>query len=416
MANADPKQRLQALDVMRGATILAMILVNNPGTWGAIYDPLEHATWHGWTPTDLIFPFFLFMVGVAMAYAFRKYEKQAPKPVTVGMAMDYAFRKYKPTEQPAVKPDWTRILRRTLTLVALGLLLNAYGSLLGAALGRGEFSLQTLRLPGVLQRIGLAYFGGAVVVLLLKPWLRVVVGLAMLLGYAALLMYLPADADYAERFSPEGNVTRAVDIAVLGKDHMYTRATSEPTEPEGLLSTLPSIVTVLLGYAVGKFLQWGPIGAGRLAALALIGAVLTAAGVGWDAWFPEFGGVPINKKLWTSSFVLLTAGLGTLTLTVILALFDWLGARSKAMQVIATAFTAVGVNAITAFVLASLTAATLARLRIGDLSVHGWLYQHLFVEHLGPGEAASLAMAVATVLFWWAVMLVFYRLKWVVRV
>lgn len=397
MTTPDPKQRLQALDVMRGATILAMILVNNPGTWSSdsIYPPLQHATWHGWTPTDLVFPFFLFMVGVAMAYAFRKYEQ---------------------SDRATIAAAWPRILRRTLTLVGLGLFLNAYGSLLAQALGTGEFNPATLRLPGVLQRIGLAYCGGSMVVLLLPKAARWVAAAVMLFGYAALLMFLPADVSYEERFAPDSNLTRAVDIAVLTKAHMYTQATSEPTEPEGLLSTLPSVVTVLIGYLVGKLLQRGPLGVGPLLKLALLGAALTAAGLAWDALFPQFPGVPINKKLWTSSFVLLTGGLGTLTLTAILVVFDWLGGGSKLMQKVAMPFTAVGVNAISAFVLASLTGATIARVPVGETSLKNWLYQNVFVAPMGPGPASSLAMAVTTVAIFWALMIVFYRRGWVIRV
>ncbi|QDU88523.1 hypothetical protein Pla175_19010 [Pirellulimonas nuda] len=387
--------RLRALDVMRGATILAMILVNNPGTWGAMYWPLAHAQWHGWTPTDLVFPFFLFMVGVAMAYAFRKYEDGA----VVGAAV------------------WLRIGRRVAMLVLLGLLLNCFGRLIDFALGRADgLHLDTLRLPGVLQRIGLAYGGASLIVLLLGPRSRVAAGVGLLLGYAALLFFMPVSTPLSERLTPEGNVVRVVDLAVIGQRHMYTQATSEPTDPEGLLSTVPSIVTVLIGYGVGCLLRRRAIDGPTLVRLALVGALLTAAGLVWGAVSPEAGGMPINKKLWTSSFVLLTGGLGTLTLTAILAVFDWLGAQSAALRRVAGAFEVVGVNAITAFVLASMTANLLGRLRVGETTLYTWLYESLFVAALGPGELASLAFALTVVAFWWLMMGLLWRAGLVFRV
>ncbi len=387
--------RLRALDVMRGGAILAMILVNNPGTWGAMYWPLEHAQWHGWTPTDLVFPFFLFMVGVAMAYSFRKYEAGA----VVGAAV------------------WLRIGRRVALLILLGLMLNCFGRLVDFGLGRAEgLSLDTLRFPGVLQRIGLAYGGASLMVLLLGPRGRSIMGFALLAGYAALLLLTPAARPAAERLSPAGNVVRVVDKAVIGERHMYTQATTEPTDPEGLLSTAPSIVTVLIGYGIGCLLRRSAIDGPTLARLALIGAVLTAAGLAWGAVDPALGGMPINKKLWTSSFVLLTGGLGTLTLTAILIVFDWLGAGSVVLRRVAGAFEVVGVNAITAFVLASMTATLLGKLRIGDVSLYAWLYENLFAAPLGPGELASLAFSLATVAFWWLMMSLLWRAGWVFRV
>jgi predicted acyltransferase len=216
--------RLLALDAFRGITILAMILVNNPGSWAHIYWPLEHAKWHGWTPTDLIFPFFLFIVGTSLAYSFRKYREGN-------------------TIAPAV---YWRIARRSATLIFLSWLpalhLRAIDYSTGAA---SSLELDTLRLPGVLVRIAVVYFLTALAVLHFKFRTQVIVAAAILFGYWALLAALPNPNDYTSNLSREGNLVGKIDREVLGTNHMWS---GDPiTDPEGLLSTLPAVVTALLG-------------------------------------------------------------------------------------------------------------------------------------------------------------------------
>ena len=385
-------ERLLSLDVMRGATIMGMILGNNPGSWGRLYPPLAHAAWHGWTPTDLIFPFFIFMVGVSMAFSFRKFE--SPSLAVLG-----------------------KILRRTAILILLGLLLNSSGQWLGMLFGeRATISFSTIRLPGVLQRIGLAYLGAALLVLCCRPIVWRAVGLVLLVGYAALLLSVPRGQSVEGRLSPSGNIVRVVDLAVLGADHMYTQARSEPTDPEGLLSTLPAIVTALLGFEVGRFLQHDFAWTRKMLLLLAAGVLLAIVGQVWHYVEPSLGGMPVNKKLWTSSFVLLTAGLATLSLTCCLWLFDWQGRESRSLQRMATAFQMVGVNAIFVFVASGIAARLLTMIPMGSSNLKDVYYQTVFVGPLGDTRLASLGYAVSVVAFWWLVLWIMWRKGWSIRV
>jgi predicted acyltransferase len=387
--------RLLALDVMRGATILGMILVNNPGRWTQLYAPLGHAPWYGWTTTDLIFPFFLFMVGVAMAYSFRKFEDS-----TAGRG-------------PALR----KVIQRTIMLILLGLLLNSSGRWLGLLFGEWNgFNFNTLRLPGVLQRIALAYFGASLIVLFCGPTMRIVWGAVLLIGYAEMLLLLPLTTPFEERLTPAGNIVRVVDLAILGPNHMYTQAQSELTDPEGLLSTLPSIVTALLGFAVGKFLQTLRPANQKVMMLIAVGAAVAVLGQVWGWLDPALGGMPINKKLWTSSFVLLTAGLGTVALAVCLWLFDVLGEKSLSLRTVGTAFQVVGVNAIFAFVASGIGARLFSMIPWGDSNLRDAYYQTLFVGPLGDTKLASLGFASSVVAFWWIVLWVMCRRGWVWKV
>lgn len=376
--------RLLSLDAFRGLTILAMILVNNPGSWGNLYWPLGHAKWHGWTPTDLIFPFFLFIVGTSLAYSFRKYRD--------GDAI-----------APAV---YWRIVRRTVALIFLGwlpgLLLRAIGYFNGSA---DSFDLETLRLPGVLVRIALVYLVTSLIVLHVSVRGQVVLGVALLLGYWGLLAWLPNPQNYESNLSPEGNIVRVVDLKLLGADHMYTRAQSEKTDPEGVLSTLPAIVTALLGYWTGLFIQRGGVNYRTVGILVVVGLACAAIGQGWHVYFP------ISKKLWTSSFVLLTGGLAMVVLAGCLLKFDLWGWRRLARP-----FEIVGINAIFVFVASGLLAMWLGRWHIGGVDAHTWLYSHLFTSWITDPKLASLGFALATVAFWWLVLWIMSRLGWSIRV
>src|SRR5262245_35046340 len=227
------RSRLLSLDVFRGATILAMILVNNPAEWGekSQYWPLDHAAWHGWTPTDLIFPFFLFIVGTSISYSFRKYRH--------GAEVDAAV--------------YWRIIRRTATLIFLGwmptLLLKSIAYFHEAT----PIDLSNLRIFGVLVRIAIVYFIAALIVLNIPLRAQVALSIVILLGYWATLAFLPNPHDYARNLSNKGNVTVIVDRALVGDKHMYHG--DPPTEPEGFLSTFPAIVTALIGYWTGLFIQ-----------------------------------------------------------------------------------------------------------------------------------------------------------------
>jgi predicted acyltransferase len=396
------RPRLLSLDAFRGLTILAMILVNNPGSWadGERYAPLDHAEWHGWTPTDLIFPFFLFIVGTSLAYSLRKYR-----------------------ELGGATPElYARIIRRTCTLFLLGVGMALFGHACDRCFGEADsLELDTLRYLGVLQRIALVYFATSLIALKVGVRGQAVIAILILLGYWMAMSWHPSD-DVANNLSREGNVVRQIDLKVIGAPHMYTQATSEPTEPEGLLSTFPSIVTALLGYWTGLLIQRsttqtpasrgvpapGPPGAPSLSTVALLiacGLAVAALGLLWDQAFP------INKKLWTSSFVLLTGGLAMVGLAVCLAVFDVAGYRSLARP-----FEIVGVNAITIYVGAGLMGRLLEATHIGTLTTHQWIYKHAFTDHIANPKLASLGFAAAMVACWWLIAWAMARRGWTWRV
>ncbi len=392
-APATTPPRLLSLDAFRGLTILAMILVNNPGTWSHMYPPLAHAEWFGWTPTDLIFPFFLFIVGTSLAYSLRKYREGA-------------------VISPAV---YGRIARRTLVLVALGLGMGIVGQLFDLWFKGTPLHFDTLRFPGVLQRIALVYFAASLMVLHIGVRGQMVIAGALLVGYWGLLHWLPNPHDAAANSTPAGNVVRMVDNALVGASHLYTQGQTEKTDPEGLLSTLPAIVTALLGYWVGLLVQRRSVNWNTVGALIALGAACAGVGMAWGLAFP------LGKKLWTSSFVLLTGGLATVIFAGALAKFDVLGWRRLAWP-----FEIVGVNAIFVFVASGLVARLLGaipvKLASGDMtSVHNWIYATCFrdpiLAHVTTDERlASLAMALATVASWWIILWLMSRKGWSVRV
>lgn len=351
-------ERLVALDVFRGLTMAAMVIVNNAGDGAHVYAPLEHAKWHGWTPTDLIFPFFLFIVGVSITLS-RK------------------------------TGSWGAILRRTLLLYGIGLFLNGYP----------RFDLAHWRVLGVLPRIALCYGASAAFV----KWLRfddpvgerrrlaraigVAVGV-LLVGYYAVMMLVPGAFGVAGDLSLEGNVAAVIDRAVLGA-HSYRPL----YDPEGLLSTLPAIATTLLGVLAGVWLRL-PASVGRRSLwFAAYGGALVAGGLLWGLAFP------INKALWTSSYALFTAGLASLLFAACLWAIDAKGWRAWTPP-----FVILGRNALTLFVLSGLLAKTLSAIRWGSgdsaTSLRSWIYQHGFVPLASPHNSSLLyALANLAVLF-----------------
>ncbi|MBW3630053.1 MAG: DUF1624 domain-containing protein [Gemmatimonadetes bacterium] len=358
--------RLHSLDVFRGMTIAAMLLVNNPGTWDAVYPPLRHAVWHGWTPTDLIFPFFLFIVGVSMTFSFSKLQERGDGRGEI---------LWKSTKRAAI-------------LFLLGLVLASYPWI--------GYDYSHLRIPGVLQRIALAFLAASGFVLWLGWRGRVVAVGALLLGYWALMSWVPVPGVGAGVLEPGKDVGALVDRAVFGTDHLW--ASSRTWDPEGLLGTFPAIATTLLGVFVGEWLRSrrspGVIARGLLIA----GAVGVLVGLLWDQAFP------INKALWTSSFVVFTAGMATLALAVCYWIVDVEGYRRWALP-----FVVFGVNAIAAYFLSGLMAREIGMPRLsGAGTVKGWIFENAYASWLSPINA-SLVFGLSFVLFWMGVMWVFYR-------
>ena len=348
-----------------------MVLVNNPGTWSAIYTPLRHAAWHGWTPTDMVFPFFVFIVGVAIPIALGPRLERSGQPGALG-----------------------RVVRRSAIIFGLGLLLQALPS----------FDWATLRIPGVLQRIALCYLAAGVLFLLTSWRTQALVTTGLLLGYWAIMMLVPVPGYGAGDLSQAGNLAAYVDRAILGQAHMWR--VSRVYDPEGILSTLPAIATALLGVLTGQWLRRQPTTTATAARLALAGVLGAVVGQIWGVWFP------VNKSLWTSSYVVLMVGLALITLGLCYWLIEVQGCRRWA-----TPFVAFGVNALALYFLSSAVAQMLVTIRAGleNASLKSLLFNRLFAPWVSPINA-SLAYACAYLLLWWGLMWILYRQRIVLRV
>lgn len=356
--------RLDSLDVFRGATIAAMILVSTPGTWETVYPPLDHATWHGWTPTDLVFPFLLFATGAAVPVALAR-RRGEPRRVR------------------------HHVMRRGLILFAVGLVLNAI------ELNR-PFAWSTFPVLGVLQRIAIVYVAIAWLTERTSVRTQVIVAATTLLGYWAAMMLVPVPGAGPGVLTPEGNLASFIDRWVLG-GHMW----HPPWEAEGLLSTAPAIVTALGGTFAGDWLTRAGSHRHRSLQLWLAGAGAALVGLWWDRAFP------INKNLWTSSFALFSAGMASQAL----ALCHWVLDlhRPRAWS---TAFVAFGRNPLSAYFFSVVLDNILTRWDIGDANAKGLIYSRAFASWGEPccgGEAASLFYALAYVAFWGVVVWIMYR-------
>src|ERR1043166_6520115 len=360
------KERLVALDVFRGLTIAAMLLVNDPGSWSAIYWPLERAPWHGWTPTDLIFPFFLFIVGITTHLSL---SKRDPKTVTA------------------------KIIRRGLLIVLVGLLLNAFpffwwGKIAGnpdpTFLDRVVYRAQHLRFLGVLQRIGIAYIAAALLTLRTTLKQQIALIVFILLGYGAVMTLIPGYT----LDEPAQTLAAYTDRAILGTNHIG--ASSKTWDPEGPLSTLPAIATAMLGVIAGRWIarRDEPLSR-RINVLFVAGVLGLAAGEVWGLLFP------INKNLWTSSYVVFTAGFACVILAACLWLIDvrqWRGWTKP--------FVIYGVNPLVAFAGSGLMARCIDSLfKVNKKSLHQLSYEHWFQPYF-PEKFASLLWGLCFVALW----------------
>lgn len=407
-------QRFYSLDVFRGATVCLMILVNNPGTWGSIYGPLKHADWHGVTPTDLVFPFFLFAVGNAMAFVMPKLEAGG----------DALF--------------WKKVIKRTLIIFGIGLFLNWLPFVVDVnrvVEGSTEFQRETIlkgftwidytkdkagnivetvkgvRVLGVLQRIALCYFFASVIIYYLKPRKAFYVGLLMLLIYW-LLCYVGNPAD---PYSLAGWFGTDIDKQLLTVPHMYgsERLNGKPIpfDPEGLMSTIPAIVQVIFGYLVGDYIQKKSKAAEQqfdfekpassfyglyqmLTGLFVAGVALLLTGYCWDLSFP------INKKIWTSSYTVYTSGLAIITIATMIYLIEIRNIRGWLSRF----FTVFGKNALFVFALSAFLPKTLSLIKLGDgVNPWNWLYKEVLIRIPGAKENGSLAYALCVITFMWAI-------------
>ena len=379
--------RFHSLDVFRGATVALMILVNTPGSWSHLYSPLAHAKWHGATPTDLVFPFFLFAVGNAMAFVLPRLE----------LAGTGAF--------------WKKITRRFLLIFFIGLMLNLFPFVRYDEQGQLVLkSLDKLRILGVLQRIALCYFFASILVYFLKARGAFIAGAVILLLYWAACMAL---GDPSDPYSLEGYFGTDIDKWLLGEDHMY-RGEGVAFEPEGIMSTLPAIVQVIFGYLAGAYIIQKGKTWEMLANLFVAAMVLIFAAFCWHLSFP------INKKIWTSSYVLYTTGLAVCVLGVMMYLIEFRGVKGAWSRF----FDVFGKNPLFIFVLSGVWAKTYGLFRIEDgmkdgkpvyRSLGGWMYEHLFSPVFGELNG-SLLYAVFHILLFWAICLWLDRRKIYIRV
>jgi predicted acyltransferase len=379
-------ERLVSLDVFRGMTVAAMLLVNNPGTWSAIYPPLQHAAWHGWTPTDLIFPFFLFIVGITTELSLRARRARGADERTI----------------------LRQILRRAALIFLFGFLLSGFPFFTWSStltdvtfLDRVVDRIEHWRVLGVLQRIGLAYLFGAL--LTWRTSLKQQFGILALLlfGYWALMTLVPVpDTGIPGRFvldQPDQLLSAWLDRTILGTNHLWVGG--KTWDPEGLLSTVPAVGTVMLGTFAGRWIarQESPL-PDRLTGLFAVGALTMMLGLVWHWVFP------INKSIWTSSYVLFTAGMSAVSLATCMWVIDVMQVRRWTFP-----FVVYGVNPMLAFLGSGLMARIIASIWTWDsgtgsrISAQGFVFNTLYASWLPPREA-SFAYALSFVAFWFLIL------------
>ena len=376
-------QRFYSLDVFRGATVCLMILVNNPGNWEHIYPPLEHASWHGLTPTDLVFPFFLFAVGNAMALTMPKLEAAGASTF------------------------WKKIIKRTILIFLIGLFLNWWpfvrwqSDSLNFKHWVDPVSPENgIRILGVLQRIAICYFLASVILYYFKAKQSLYIALTLLVVYWILCVI----GNPADPYSLSGWFGTDVDKKILGVAHMY-KGEGVAFDPEGIMSTIPSTVEVIFGYLIGNYIHRKGKNFEMVSSLFVAGVVMLIAGFCWDMVFP------INKKIWTSSFTIYTSGLATITIATMIYVIELKNIKGWLTRF----FDVFGKNALFVFALSAFLPRLLGLIRI-PLNSHSngedkivytnpwnWLYQKALVHIPGDPRLGSLVYALCVITFMWAI-------------
>ncbi len=364
--------RMLSLDAFRGLTVAGMILVNNPGSWSASYAPLKHAEWHGWTPTDLIFPFFLFIVGVSITLAFARRVEAG------GSQRDLLW----------------KTAKRSLIIFGLGLVLAGFP----------YFNLATIRIPGVLQRIAVCYFFASVIFLWTSIRIQALIAVALLVAYWLLMAWTPVPGYGAGDLGVDGNLAAFIDRTLLA-GHIY-----KPNyDPEGIFSTIPAIATTLCGVLAGHWLRASRTPLDKVRGMVVAGVVGVLVGWLWHGWFP------INKPLWTSSYVVFTAGMALLLLALCYWLIDIKGWRRWSLP-----FVVFGVNALIVFFLSGLVGRLLVIWKLtradgSEVALKTFIYENLFASWASPVNA-SLAFAICFVLIFLGLMTILYRRRIFIKV
>ncbi|MCX6120898.1 MAG: DUF5009 domain-containing protein [Ignavibacteriales bacterium] len=381
--SSSTQQRLRSLDVFRGATIAGMMLVNNPGDWGHIYAPWEHAKWNGWTYTDTIFPFFLWIVGVAMMFSFAKRIERGDDKGKLAM----------------------HLLFRSVIIFTLGLLIECFP--FGFVFGE-PFSFSTIRIPGVLQRIAICYFASGLLVLNFSMRVQVAVTFSLLTLYWVLVKTIFIPGYGVGVWLPKGNLAWYIDSHLL-KGHTWDGAPIPGFDPEGILSTIPAIATSMLGVFTGMFLCSERSKEEKVTWMFVSGNILLLTGLVLDNW------LPINKNMWTSSYVLFMAGLA---LNVFSCCYWIIEVKGKTWWI--KPFAIYGQNAISVYVLSMLIAKTISLVTITRpdghaISLQEWYYEKLFLPW-GDPFAASFAHSLVFILLMYGIAYLMHRMKWIVKV
>lgn len=354
-------KRYLALDVLRGMTIALMILVNTPGSWSTIYAPFRHASWHGFTPTDLVFPAFLFVVGNAMSFSLKKFE-------TIGEAV---FLK--------------KVFKRTALIFLIGLFLNAFPFVYRSGDELLLKNLGNIRIMGVLQRIALCYFFASLIIHYLKLKKAVILSILILLGYWLIMWFF---GDHPNPYSLEGNAALKFD-AFIFRDENIHQGYGLAFDPEGLLSTLPAIVSVIAGYVAGVFVQRSGNNLGTVWKLAVVGVILLGVGQLWDVYFP------INKPIWTSSFVLYSTGWTVLVLSFLIFIIEIAGWKRWTYF-----FEAFGKNPLFIYVMSGFVISLMGIIHIDDQVLKLLIYDNLYLKWFDDYNA-SLIFAISYMLLMW---------------
>lgn len=394
MTQQNKNSRLLALDVMRGITIAGMLLVNNPGSWGAIYAPLGHVAWNGLTPTDLVFPFFMFIMGVAMYMSMRKFE-------------------FKLTGNVAYK-----ILRRTIVIFAIGLGLSWFGFFCRHLAAGDSFltsinNLETMRILGVMPRLALCYCVASIIACLVPKSSFVksmsLVAAGLIVAYSLILIL---GNGYA---ISEDNIIYRVDNALLGSNHMYKGLAvwkaldNSAFDPEGLVSTIPAIAHVIIGVLCGHLIVTIKDNDQRVKNLFIIGAVLMIIG-----WFASYG-LPINKNIWSPTFVLMACGMGSTLLALLIWIIDIKGYKKWTKF-----FETFGINPLFLYVLGGALSILFGCIKLpigGELiSIHNIIYKSFLLEMIGDKYLASCLYAIIFVCINWCVGYVLYKKKIYIKI
>ena len=360
------QNRILSVDIFRGMTIVLMILVNTPGTWSAVYAPFLHAHWHGYTPTDLVFPFFLFIVGTSIAFS---YKNKTPTGST-----------------------YKKITVRALKLIGLGLFLGAFTLAFPFI---KDFA--NIRFPGVLQRIGVVFFFVAILFLNFNWKTLIGIAVVLLVGYWLLMVFVPVNGVESTLERAPNNLANWLDVKVFGT-HNY----KADYDPEGLLSTIPAVASGLFGVFTGLILTSKQ--EKKATILMGIGGTLLIIGHLWDWVFP------INKALWTSSFVLVTAGWANLILALIFYLTDVKHIKFGSL------FRYAGANAIVLYFFSSFISKLMGMIHIGDTSLHGWLFNTIYVHDTISLQLSSLLYGLTVVSFYVLLAYVLYKRKIYIKV